>query len=93
MRRGSNSMYQQGPGLANKSIAVSKVMGNTLGDGLAGKSLLSNKSAIPNKSTRKIQGHDLGGTVKSNFEQTVHNLKTKPNQKVLEDEYINVQYG
>ena len=54
MRRGSNSMYQQGPGLANKSIAVSKVMGNTLGDGLAGRSLLSNKSAIPNKSTRKI---------------------------------------
>ena len=54
MRRGSNSMYQPGTGLANKSIAVSKLVGNTLGDGLAGKSLLSNKSAMPNKSTRKI---------------------------------------
>ena len=85
MRRASNSMYQQGSGLTNKSMAVSKVVGNPLGDGLAGRSIISNKSGIPNKSTRKLEGHDLGKTAKSNFEQTVHNLKTKPNQKVLED--------
>ena len=83
-------MYQQGSGLANKSVAVSKLIGNTLGDGLAGKSMLSNESGVQNKSTRKVEGHDLAKTTKTNFEQTVNNLKSKPNQKVLEDEYINV---
>ena len=82
--KASHSMYQQGV-VNNKSIAVSKLMGNSLVDGLSGKSMLAN-----NKSTRKVEGHDLGRTAKSNFEQTVHNLKSKPNQKVLEDEYINV---
>lgn len=84
--RGSQSMYQQGkPGqqtgiVANKSMAVSKLMG----DGLAGKSMM------PNKSIKKVEGQDLGKTTKSNFEQTVGNLKNKPNKKVLEDEYIGV---
>ena len=54
MRRGSSSMYQQGSSLANKSVAVSKIVGNPLGDGLAGKSMMSNKSSLPNKSMRKL---------------------------------------
>jgi hypothetical protein len=88
-------MYQPGSALANKSVAVSKLVGNNLGDGLIGKSMVSNKSMLPNKSmmpksTRKIEGHDLGRTAQSGFEQTVQTLKSRPNQKVLEDEYINV---
>ena len=83
-------MYQQGSTLGNKSVAVSKLVGNNLGDGLAGKSMLSNKSVMPNKSMRKVEGHDLGRSAKSGFEQTVQSLKTRPNQKVIEDEYIGV---
>ncbi len=38
-----------------------------------------------------MEGQDLvkSGPVRKNFEQTVSNLKNKPNQKVLEEEYIN----
>ena len=87
MRGSSKSMRQTGGGgvIANKSMAVSKVMGgNSFVDGIGGKSILQNKSI------KKVEGHDFGKTSKSNFEQTVNNLKNKPNQKVVEDEYINV---
>jgi hypothetical protein len=72
-------MYQKGV-VANKSVAVSKLLGNSMTEGLSGKSMLGN-----NRSTRKVEGHDLGRTAISGFEQTVHHLKNKPNQKVLED--------
>lgn len=74
-------MYQ--PANNNKSTVVSKVLGNNSSLGLQGKSMIGN-------STRKVEGHDMAKTTKTNFEQTVQNLKSKPNQKVLEDEYINV---
>jgi hypothetical protein len=79
-------MYQPG----NKSTVTSKILGSSKvlqssGIGLQGKSMVG--------ATRKVEGHDLGKTTKSNFEQTVQNLKSKPNQKVLEDEYINVPGG
>ena len=74
-------MYQ--PGNNNKSTVVSKVLGNNSTLGLQGKSMIGN-------TTRKVEGHDMAKTTKTNFEQTVQNLKSKPNQKVLEDEYINV---
>ena len=76
-------MYQPGV-VNNKSVAVSKVFGNTMSEGLAGKSMLANKSV------RKVEGQDFGRTAKSSFEQNVNNLRSRPNQKVLEDEYINV---
>ena len=79
MRRGSQSMYQPN----NKSMTTSKLLGSSSIGGLQGKSMI----APP---TRKVEGHDLAKTTKTNFEQTVQNLKSKPNQKVLEDEYINV---
>lgn len=75
-------MYQ--PGNNNKSTVVSKVLGNNSTLGLQGKSMIGN-------TTRKVEGHDMAKTTKTNFEQTVQNLKSKPNQKVLEDEYINVR--
>lgn len=77
-------MYQPGGVVANKSVAVSKVFGNTM-EGLSGKSMLNNRSSV-----RKVEGQDFGKTAKSSFEQNVQNLRSKPNQKVLEDEYINV---
>jgi hypothetical protein len=82
-------MYQPGGVVGNKSIAVSKLMGSSGIDGLAGKSLTPHgqavgKSALGGGSTRKVEGHDLAKS-KGNFEQTVSNLKSKPNQKVLED--------
>lgn len=80
MRRGSQSMYQPG----NKSTVTSKVLPNNSSIGLHGKSMLN--------PARKVEGHDLAKTTKTNFEQTVQNLKSKPNQKVLEDEYINVMH-
>lgn len=67
-------MYQ--PANNNKSTVVSKVLGNNSSLGLQGKSMINN-------STRKVQGHDMAKTTKTNFEQTVQNLKSKPNQKVL----------
>jgi hypothetical protein len=72
-------MYQ--PGIVNnKSMAVSKVMGTSnLVEGVSGKSVLGSKLI------KKVEGHDLGKTAKTNFEQTVNNLRNKPNQKVLED--------
>lgn len=77
-------MYQPG---GNRSTVTSKVLPNasTLGIGLQGKSMVN----VP----KKVEGHDLAKTTKSNFEQTIQNLKSKPNQKVLEDEYINVNVG
>lgn len=86
MYQPGNKSGQQGGGgvINNKSMAVSKFMGTGMGEGLVG------KSALPNKSMKKIEGHDFGKTNKSTFEQTVSNLKNKPSQKVLEDEYINV---
>jgi hypothetical protein len=67
-------MYQPG----NKSTVTSKIIPNNSSiGGLQGKSMIN--------PTRKVEGHDLAKTTKSNFEQTVHNLKSKPNQKVLED--------
>lgn len=73
-------MYQPGGIVTNKSMAVSKFMGNpSIADGLQGKSMIGNKSI------KKVEGHDFSKTVKTNFEQTINNLKTKPNQKVLED--------
>jgi hypothetical protein len=65
-------MYQP----ANKSIATSKLLGSSAIGGLHGKSMIG-------ASTRKVEGHDLAKTTKTNFEQTVQNLKSKPNQKVL----------
>lgn len=82
MRKGAQSMYQP----TNKSIVQSKVMGTSAIGGLQGKSMVAN-------TTRKVEGHDLAKTTKTNFEQTVQNLKSKPNQKVLEDEYIKVWIG
>lgn len=84
-RGGSQSMYQPN----NKSIAVSKVINNNSITGLQGKSMIGN--SMLNGSTRKVEGHDFSKTSKTNFEQTVNNLKNKPNQKVLEDDYINVK--
>jgi hypothetical protein len=72
-------MYQPG----NKSMVQSKVLGSSAIGGLQGRSMIGNP-------TRKVEGHDLAKTTKSNFEQTIQNLKSRPNQKVLEDEYINV---
>ncbi len=45
---------------------------------------------INNTAQKKIEGNDLGKTTKTNFEKTVNHLKTKPQNKVLEDEYIAV---
>lgn len=39
---------------------------------------------------KKIEGQDIMGNSKVNFEQKINKLKSKPNQKVLEDEYIKV---
>lgn len=94
-------MYQPGSKstVTSKFVGSSKVLANSVvaggggqggqgfqggmqGSGLQGRSMV----APP----RKVEGHDLGKTTKSNFEQTVQNLKSKPQQKVLEDEYINV---
>jgi hypothetical protein len=44
----------------NKSIATSKLLGSSTLGGLQGKSMVP---AV----TRKVEGHDLGKTVKSNF--------------------------
>jgi|688.fasta_scaffold2334229_1 hypothetical protein len=60
MRRGAQSMYQPG----NKSTVTSKILGSSkvLGSsaiGLQGKSMV----AVP----KKVEGHDLGKTTKSNF--------------------------
>lgn len=57
MRKGSQSMYQPNN---NKSIATSKLLGSSALGGLQGKSMVP---AV----TRKVEGHDLGKTVKSNF--------------------------
>ena len=46
---------------------------------------VSGKSVLGSKLIKKVEGHDLGKTAKTNFEQTVNNLRNKPNQKVLED--------
>jgi methyl coenzyme M reductase subunit C-like uncharacterized protein (methanogenesis marker protein 7) len=84
--RGNQSMYQTGGKsmVGNKSMAVSKVMGSSMTGGLQGKSM------IPNQGVRKVEGHDVGNVVKGSFEQTISKLKSKPSQRVLEDEYINV---
>ncbi len=57
MRRGAQSMYQPNN---NKSVATSKLLGNSTLGGLHGKSM------VP-MATKKVEGHDLGKTVKSNF--------------------------
>lgn len=80
--RGPKSVSMYAP---NKQMAVSKMMGSSMMDGIKGKSMVG---VAP---SRKVEGHDLGKTTKSNFEQTVNHLKSKPNQRVLEDEYINVR--
>lgn len=57
---------------------------------------MGNKSTLPGScnsitySVKKIEGQDLFGGSKTNFEQKINKLKSKPNQKVLEDEYIKV---
>jgi hypothetical protein len=61
MRKGAQSMYQPGV-VSNKSMAISKVMGNSsLMEGVSG------KSALGSKLVRKVEGHDLGKTAKTNF--------------------------
>jgi len=39
-------MYQPGGVVANKSVAVSKVFGNTMEGGLTGKSMIGNRSSV-----------------------------------------------
>lgn len=89
-------MYQPGSKstVTSKLIGSSKVLANSavggggFQGGMQGSSLQGRSMLAP---PRKVEGHDLGKTTKSNFEQTVQNLKSKPQQKVLEDEYINVR--
>ena len=73
--------------ITSKLVTSSKVMANSavgggqgLQGGMQGSALQGRSMVAP---TRKVEGHDLGKTTKSNFEQTVQNLKSKPQQKVL----------
>ena len=61
MRRTSQSMYQPSGVVGNKSMAVSKLMGSSGMEGVAGKSMLAGKLG----QTRKVEGHDLAKTGKS----------------------------
>lgn len=54
-------MYQPSGVVGNKSMAVSKLMGSSGMEGVAGKSMLAGKLG----QTRKVEGHDLAKTGKS----------------------------
>ena len=68
-------------------MAVSKFMGASTLDGVKGKSMVGRGGA-----NKKVEGHDMAKTAKSKFEASVSQLKNRPNQKVLEDEYIGVLF-
>ena len=79
MRNTSKSMYQ----------SSLKVPSSKLIDG----PVLMKSAAMANRSSvKKVEGQDMftstKGIGKQNFEQTISNLKNRPNHKVLEEEYI-----
>lgn len=91
MRKTTQSMYQSRVPTSSKIIDGSNLFNNRSNvNGSQGN--FGGSSKIQNSSIKKIEGQDMGRsgmkTVKTNFEQTVTNLKNKPTQKVLEDEYI-----
>ena len=67
-----------------RNMAVSKFMGTSTLEGVKGKSMVGRPGG------KKVEGHDMTKTAKSRFEVSVSQLKNKPTQKVLEDEYIGV---
>jgi len=86
MRKTSQSMYQS---TLKVPMTASKL--------IDGSSLFKSSGAIPRTnfiyiagSAKKIEGRDLIQSTKGkkSFEQTVNHLKNKPNQKVVEEEYI-----
>ena len=61
MRKGgSQSMYQPN----QKSMAVSKVIGNNSITGLQGRSMINNSNI---NASKKVEGHDFSKTSKTNF--------------------------
>ena len=83
MRNTSKSMYQ-----SSLKVPSSKLIdGSVLMKSAAPANTMANRSSV-----KKVEGQDMfrstKGIGKPNFEQTISNLKNRPNQKVLEEEYI-----
>lgn len=72
-------------------VTASKVFEGTSSNMYKSSSAISGPTVSHLGPTRKVEGQDLsrsGPVVKKNFEQTISNLKSRPTQKVLEEEYI-----